>query len=56
MLLFRTNKNPGEATGIRFKEFHPSNQSKTVNGNQQQAEVSHTQGTVGKVVDVQTTI
>ena len=45
-----------QAKGIKFKEFHPPNQSKSVNSNQQQAEVNQTQGTVGMVVDIQTSL
>ena len=52
----QNQQNPGQAKGTKFKEFHPSNQSKPVNSNQQQAEVNQTQGTVGMVVDIQTSI
>ena len=52
----QNQQNPGQANGIKFKEFHPSNQSKPVNSNQQQAEVNQTQGTVGMVADTQTPI
>ena len=52
----QNQQNPGQATGIRFKEFCPSDQSKTVNSNQKQVEVNQTQGTVGIVVDSQTSI
>ena len=38
----QNQQNPGQAKGIKFKEFHPSNQSKPVNSNQQQAEVNQT--------------
>ena len=54
----QNQQNPGQATGIKFKEFHPSNQSKihVANSDQQQVEVNQTQGTVGMVVDIQTSI
>ena len=50
------NQKTGQTKGIKFKEFHPPNQSKPVNSNQQQVEVNQTQGTVGMVVDIQTSI
>ena len=52
----QNQQNPGQAKGIKFNKFHPSNQSKSVNSSQQQVEVNQTQGTVGMVVDIQTSI
>ena len=52
----QNQQNPGQAIGIKFKDFNSSNQSKTSNSNQQQIELNQTQDTVGMVVHVQTSI